>query len=103
MAIADVQCQKCGGQNPGDYSFCTVCGASVKNKKKNASKAKAIGLFVLAMLFWAGDISHDTLGFVPPVNGEAIGFDVAGGLFWLWPLYAGRTLYRAFFVDNKVS
>jgi hypothetical protein len=32
-----VQCVKCGSQNKHDYSFCIVCGASVKKKDKAAS------------------------------------------------------------------
>jgi hypothetical protein len=87
-----VQCLKCGGENQGDSSFCTVCGASLKK-----GKATDLGLFLLSLLLWGGTVSHDTLGFVSPVSGEAIGFDAVAILFWLWPLYAGRKLYRACF------
>jgi hypothetical protein len=101
MADENVQCRKCGGQNPSGYSFCTACGAPASQKK--TSKAGAITLFVLAMLFWVVTIRHDTLGFVAPLSGEAIGFDAVALLFWLWPIYAGRALYRAFFVANKLT
>jgi apolipoprotein N-acyltransferase len=72
-----------------------VPSTAAKNTSKR-SKSSAIGLFVLALLFWVGTISHDMLGFVAPASGEALGFDAVAVLFWLWPVYAGRNLYRTF-------
>lgn len=59
-------------------------------------KAASIILFLIVLLFWFATITHDTLGFVPPVNGEAIGFDLFTALVWGVFLYCGLHLYHAF-------
>lgn len=63
---------------------------------KRRKKVEAVLLFVIVLLFWISTISHHTLGFVAPVNGETIGFDIWTGFMWFLFLFAARNLYRQF-------
>lgn len=64
--------------------------------KATESKGATVTLFLFALLLWGVTVIRHTLGFVAPVNGEAIGRDVWAALLWLWFLYASYKLYRAF-------
>jgi len=50
--------------------------------------------FILALIFWLATVSHDTLGFVAPVGGEAIGFNLWTAFVWFLFLYSAWRLYK---------
>ena len=43
--------------------------------QKPRSKGRAIAGFLLVLLFWLPTVASHTLGFIDPVNDQAIGFD----------------------------
>lgn len=63
---------------------------------KRSPKGVAIALFAIALLLWAATIFNYTLGFVAPINAQAVGFDLWTLIIWLFFLYASRNLYRSF-------
>lgn len=60
------------------------------------AKATAIPLFIVALFLWVATITHDTLGFVAPVNPQSIGFDIWGAIIWGFLVYSIVRLYRTF-------
>jgi apolipoprotein N-acyltransferase len=60
-----------------------------------AKKIGWITAFLLGGLWWVATITHDTVGFVAPVNAEAVGFDIATLLSCLLFIYTGREQYRS--------
>lgn len=50
---------------------------------KPRSKGRAIAELLLVLVIWLPTIAHNSLGFVPPVNAEAVGFDFGTSLVWL--------------------
>jgi hypothetical protein len=97
-------CPKCGTESPDDSHFCRKCGnaltvsstVATTTHAKAPRKGTAIGLFVLALIFWLATIINHTLGFIAPVSGEAVGFDAWTLTMWFLFLYAARNLYRSF-------
>jgi hypothetical protein len=64
-------------------------------------KNRDVAAFLLALLLLVATINGNngnnaTLGFVAPVNGHAVGFDLGVALFWLLFLYTARRLYLEF-------
>ncbi len=66
-------------------------------------KFAALLLFAIALLLWVATITNNTLGFVPPVNAEALGGDILVALVWILFIYASRKLYRSFWKRSSAS
>jgi hypothetical protein len=64
--------------------------------QKPGTKGRAIALFLLVLVFWLGTVTHHTLGFIPPVNGEAIGFDFFTSFMWVLFAFVTWRLFSAF-------
>jgi len=60
------------------------------------SKGRAIALFLVVLLLWLGTIINHTLGFIPPVSGEAVGFDLWACFMWGLFLFSARNLFLSF-------
>lgn len=67
------------------------------------SKVTASLLFAIALLLWVATITRNVLGFVAPVNAEAVGIDIWVALMWFLFLYASRKLYRAFWKTSSAG
>jgi hypothetical protein len=65
------------------------------------NRTVAIVAFVGVLLFWFATVTHDTLGFVAPLNAEAVGFDLWTAMVWLAFLYTIWNLWRAFTTPSK--
>jgi hypothetical protein len=63
---------------------------------KPHSAGKAFIAFFLVGFVWLATIMRHTLGFVPPTNGQAIGFDTWGLLMWAAFIYTVVNLVKAF-------
>lgn len=68
----------------------------MQTTSKRPNKIAAVVVFLIALLFWAGTITHDVLGFTPPVNEGAMCFDLWAALVWAGFVYCALRLYRAF-------
>ena len=59
-----------------------------------AKKIGWITAFLLVVLSWVATITHDTVGFIAPVNAEVVSFGIATLLSCLLFIYTGREQYR---------
>jgi len=63
-------------------------------------KIKIVVAFSLVLFLWLATISQNMLGFVAPVNAEAVGFDLwtaivwAAFLFMVWKMWCEYVKYR---------
>ena len=60
-----------------------------------AKKIGWITAFLLVGLWAVATITHDTVGFIAPVNAEVVSFDVATLWSCLLFIYTGREQYRS--------
>jgi hypothetical protein len=68
----------------------------MQSKPKRSNRTISTIIFAIVLLLWIGTITHDVLGFVPPVSAGSIGFDLAAALVWAAFLYCVFRLYRTF-------
>jgi len=73
-----------------------MAAKNVASDAKPRSVGRAVAAFLLIGFVWLATIMQHTLGFVPPANEQAIGFDVWGLLMWAIFIYTVVNLVKAF-------
>lgn len=64
--------------------------------KESRSKGRTIAGFLLVLIFWLPTVLHGALGFIRPVNSQAMGFDLFVGFMWLLFAFVTWRLFSAF-------
>jgi hypothetical protein len=64
--------------------------------KESKGRGRAIAGFLLVLILWLPTVLHGALGFIRPVNAQAVGFDLAAGFVWLLFAFVTWRLFSAF-------